>query len=350
MTNLKKIIAVLLSATLITFTGCKGGKNEDTTKAETSVSTSASTSASSENVSDTGMKKVGIIQFTTHASLDNCTEGLLKALEGKAEIEVQVGSASSPETDCQAFASNMVSKNCDLIIAVATPAAIAAYSAVNNASADIPVVFCAVSDPVAAGIINSLEAPGTNCTGTKDAFDIEGQISIIKALQPELKKLGVIYTISEPNSISQVAQLKDVAKANGIEIVEQGINDATEVASAAVSIVSEVDAITNLTDNNVVNNIGVVLQQAETAGIPVYGSEIEQVKLGCLASASLDYVALGERTGEMALSILNGANAAETPVVTVVDSFKVLNEDVLATLGLTLPDELSDIEKVNTAQ
>ena len=346
MKYLNKILAVALAATMIGFTGCAGNDDEkETTKGTTN--TSEVTQAED---TDSKEMKVGIIQYLTHASLDNCTQGIINAIDGKVEYDVQIGSAGSADTDCESFAGNMVAKDYDAIIAVATPAAMKAYSAVINASADIPVIFCAVSDPIQAGLVESLENPGVNCTGTCDAFDIEGQVKLIKTLQPDIKKLGVIYTTNEANSISQLKTLKEVAEENGIEIVDQGINEVSEIASASVSIVSKVDAITNLTDNNVVDNMSVLLQQAKEANIPVYGSEIEQVKLGCLASASLDYVALGEKTGNMALEILDGKSAAETPVITVVDSFEVLNEDVLSQLGLTLPDELKDIEKVNLSE
>lgn len=346
MKYLNKILAVALATTMIGFAGCSSNNEEK----ETTTVTSATSEETVADANDSKELKVGIIQFMTHASLDNCTKGVINAIDGKVQYDVQVGSTASPVADCEGFAGNMVAKNYDAIIAVATPAAMKAYSAVINASADIPVIFCAVSDPLSAGLVESLDKPGMNCTGTCDAFDIEGQVKLIKALQPELKKLGVIYTTTEPNSISQLKTLKKIASENDIEIVEQGINEASELASASIALVSKVDAITNLTDNNVVDNMSVVLQQASEAKIPVYGSEIEQVKLGCLASASLDYVALGEKTGEMALEILGGKSAAETPVITVVDSFEVVNEDVLAQLGITLPDELKDIEKVNLAK
>ncbi len=103
----------------------------------------------------------------------------------------------------KAMLKKMAVSDYDMIIAVATPAAISAFSAVKSASSSIPVVFCAVSDPIEAGIVESLEAPGNNCTGTADAIDLKGQVALIKALQPEIEKLGVLYTTSEPNSISR---------------------------------------------------------------------------------------------------------------------------------------------------
>ena len=286
-----------------------------------------------------------------HSSLDNCTQGVKNALDSAGiEYDVQVGSSGSADSDCQSYAEQMASSgNYSAIIAVATPAAVSAYSAVRNASSNIPVIFCAVSDPVSAGLVNSVDEPGNNCTGTSDAIDIAGQVKLIKTLQPNIKNLGVIYTTTEANSISQLATLKAECDANGINLVQKGINEASELQAVSVSLVSEVDAVTNLTDNNVVDNMSVVLEQANQKGIPIYGSEIEQVKKGCIASASIDYVALGEKTGNIAVDVLGGKSAATYPVVTVSDSFLVVNPDVASSLGITIPAELNDAQKVSTS-
>lgn len=337
MKNLKKVLAVVLSMLLAAaiFAGCSAKENNETNTSNTE---------SSQN-------KVAILQYMPHTSLDNCTQGVKNALD-KAGIkyDVQVGSSGSADTDCQSYAQQMVASGYDLVIAVATPAAMSAYSAVQNASADTPVVFCAVSDPVAAGLVETMEVPNKNCTGTADAIDIAGQIELIETLQPEIKTLGVFYTTSEANSISQLKTLEAECAKAGIELKSQGIAEASELASAAAALIPQVDAITNLTDNNVVDNMNVFLEQANAAKIPVYGSEIEQVKKGCLASASIDYVALGERTGQIAVDILGGKDAKTYPSVTVTDSFLVINPDTASKLGITIPESLADVQQVKAGE
>lgn len=292
---------------------------------------------------------VGIIQFVSHPALDNCYEGIKTIFEESGlniTIDRQVGSDASPDTDCATYANNMVAKKYDMIIAIATPAATSAYAATENT--DIPVIFSAVSDPVAAELVASLDNPGDICTGTSDVLDMEAQLKLIKAFQPDVKKIGVIYTTSEVNSITQLANLKDAASADGIEIIASGVQSASDIPATITALVDKVDCLNNFSDNNIVNNLSVVINAANAAGIPVYGSEVEQVKSGCLASVSIDYVALGELTGEMALDVLNGADPSKMPVKTISEATPVVNSDVLSSLNIALPDEYKDAETVTT--
>ncbi|MCL1964826.1 MAG: ABC transporter substrate-binding protein, partial [Firmicutes bacterium] len=229
-------------------------------------------------------KTVGIIQFATHPSLDNCTAGFLLGLaecgyvEGEnLTVDFQNAMADMGNSDLQA--KTMVSKNMDMLVGVATPAAMSAYAATKEAG--IPVVFVAVTDAVAAGIVESNEAPGTNCTGASDVLDLAKQVEMIRTFLPEGKVIGVIYTTSEPNSLTNLARLGEVAPAYGFAVEAIGVTSASEVAGAAASLIAKgVDCINNFTDNNVVDNLMLVLHAADEAGIPVFGSEVEQVVNG----------------------------------------------------------------------
>ena len=292
-----------------------------------------------------GKLKVGVIQYMSHPSLDNCYEGIVEGLTGIRDdvvIDRQVGSATSAGADCVNYAQNMVSRNYDLIIAIATPAAQSAFGAV--ADTEIPVVFCAVSDPVAAGIVISVEDPGYNCSGVSDVLNLQAQLDMIRAFQPDVQTVGVLYTASEANSVANLKNFRAICEAAGITLEAVAVQNTADIPGAAEALAAKVDCINNFTDNNVVQNLSVVLAAAEKYNIPVYGSEVEQVKSGCLAAMSIDYVAVGKATGEMAATVLDAGSADMQAVITVSDATPVYNPDVLAALGLQLPADYAEAE------
>ena len=307
--------------------------------------------ASCEDKSNT--VKVGIIQYMSHPSLDNCREGIISVLEKaelasgkKISIEVQTGSSSSAESDCSTYAKNMVAAGYDMIIAIATPAACSAFAAIEGTG--IPLVFCAVSDPVQAKLVKSNESPTYGATGTSDLLDFKHQIELIKAFQPDVKSIGVLYTTSEANSVSQLQSFTEIANTFGIEVVPQGIQSASEIPAAASALCSRVDCVNNFTDNNVVTNLSVLLEAARNAGIPVYGSEEEQVKNGCIASVSIDYVSLGKDTGDIAVRILNGEDINSIPVKSISEASPIINGEVADALNITIPEKYKDVPTVGT--
>jgi len=300
---------------------------------------------------DTEVLNIGVIQYAPHPSLDNCYTGFAEGLKeaGFADgenIKIDFQNAQGEMSNSDMIAKNMVASKYDLIFGIATPSAMSAYSAAKDT--DIPVVFCAVSDAVAAGIVRSNEKPEYNVTGTSDVLDLEAQMKLIRAFLPDAKKIGIIYTTSEPNSITHLAAFKDLAPKYGFEIVEVGVTNASEVAAAATTVVAKgVDCINNFTDNNVVNNLASVLHAAEAGGIPVFGSEVEQVKNGCLAAESIDYISVGREAGKMAAEILNGGKASEMPVALISDCTPVYNKKVAEKLNISLPEAYSDAEEVS---
>jgi putative ABC transport system substrate-binding protein len=185
------------------------------------------------------------------------------------------------------------------------------------------VIYTAVSDPVSAGLANEDGSSVGNVTGTSDALAVDAQLQMIREILPDAKTIGIIYTTSEENSVSTIAQYKAAAGDYGFEIVDTGVTAMSEVALAAADICGKVDCITNLTDNTVVSALQTVLEEANKAGIPVFGSEVEQVKNGCVASMGLEYYELGKQTGQMAAKVLKGeAKASEM-------NFEVIDEPSL---------------------
>ncbi|MGN1147182.1 MAG: ABC transporter substrate-binding protein [Lachnospiraceae bacterium] len=285
---------------------------------------------------------IGISQFAVHGSLDNCREGFLAGLaeEGIVEGEnltIEYVNAQADAGTAALTADNFVSKKVDMICAIATPSAMTAYN--STMDTDIPVIYTAVSDPVGAGLANADGSSVGNITGTSDALAVEAQLQMIREILPDATKIGIIYTTSEANSISTVAEYKELAGNYGFEIVDTGVTAASEVALAAADIVSKVDCITNLTDNTVVTALQTVLEEANKKNIPVFGSEVEQVKAGCVASMGLEYYELGKQTGRMAAKVLKGeAEASEMNFEIISEPSLYVNFAAAEKIGLELPE------------
>ena len=257
---------------------------------------------------------IGISQFAEHGSLDNCREGFLEGLkeegieEGK-NLTVEVKNAAADQGTAKQISDGFVSDKVDLVCAIATPSAQAAYNSAMNS--DIPVVYTAVTDPVAAKLAKEDGTPAGNVTGTSDELPIKAQLEMIREMLPDAKNIGILYTTSEANSVSALAKYKELAGDYGFTIVDKGIAQTADISLATDELLTEVDCLTNLTDNTVVASLATILDKANKQNIPVFGSEIEQVKIGCLAAEGLDYVALGKQTGKMAAKILKGEEKAK---------------------------------------
>ena len=219
--------------------------------------------------------------------------------------------------------------------AIATPSATACYAAAEDKN--IPVVFNAITDPGEAGLTIG------NITGVSDKLPVDPQLELIRKLQPDAKTIGIIYTTSEPNSVSAIAEYKEKAGNYGFTIEAIGVADQASVTQAADTLINKkVDCITNLTDNNVVGVLPSILEKTNAAGIPVYGSEIEQVKKGCVASAGIDYVELGKMAGKLAAQILKGeAKASDLPYETVTEYSTYINSDAASAMGITVPSDVA---------
>ncbi len=319
-------------------------ETEETTEveSETEEETEAESEAADAELVE-GSYTIGISQFAEHGSLDNCREGFLAGLEAEGFVEgenltIEYDNAQSDTGTAATIADSYVSDGVDLICAIATPSAMSAYNSAMNT--DIPVVYTAVSDPVAAGLANEDGTPVGNITGTADALPVEEQLQMIREILPDAEKIGILYTTSETNSESTLKMYEDLASDYGFEIVSTGINTIADVDMAAAEMVGEVDCITNLTDNTVVSALQTVLSYANEANIPVFGSEIEQVRNGCLASMGIDYIQLGEQTGEMAAAILKGeATASEMNFETCEGANLYVNTEVADNLGIEISDD-----------
>ena len=303
---------------------------------------SGNAATGTQNAATESGYKVGISQFAEHGSLDNCREGFLEGLkeegieEGK-NLTVDYQNAQTDTGTASTIADSFVSAKDDLICAIATPCAASAYNSTMNT--DIPVVYTAVSDPVSAGLANEDGSSIGNITGSSDILPVEEQLKMIRAMLPDAKKIGILYTTSEANSCSTIEEYKKLAGNYNFEIVDTGINTSADIEIAATDLVGKVDCLCNLTDNTVVNALQTVLDKANSAKIPVFGSEIEQVKSGCVASMGIDYYQLGIETGKMAAKILKGEEkASDTPYITASKAELYVNTAAADKIGMKLDE------------
>lgn len=324
----KKVLAVILGAAMTVSLAACGSSGAD------------SSGSGSGETSYT----IGISQFAEHGSLDNCREGFIQGLaeEGIVEGEnltIEEGNAASDAGTARQISDGFVSDSVDLVCAIATSSAEAAYVSAMNTG--IPVVYTAVTDPLAAKLADEDGTPVGNVTGTSDELPIKEQLEMIRAILPDAEKIGIMYTTSEVNSVSALETYKELAGDYGFTIVESGVTQTADISLAADNLLSEVDCLTNLTDNTVVNSLATILDKANEQNIPVFGSEIEQVRKGCLAAEGLDYIELGKQTGRMAAKILKGeAEASEMNFETISEPGFYVNLAVAEQFGITIDEEL----------
>ena len=298
---------------------------------------------------DKHIYKIGISQYAQHSSLDNCRTGFIQGLEEAGlkegvDFEIIYQNAGADDNTVLQIAQSFTAQNVDLMCAIATPSAVACFAEAEDK--DIPVIFTAITDPVEAKLDKG------NITGTSDKLPVTEQLGLIRKMQPDAKTIGIVYTLSEPNSVSAIREYESAAPRFGFNIETVGITSQAEAVQAVETLINKkVDCFSNLTDNNVVNVLPAILERTNEASIPVYGSEIEQVKLGCVASAGIEYVSLGVETGKMAAKILKGeAKASEMPYVTISAYETYLNEKAAQTLGITVPKEISDSAVLTAAE
>lgn len=267
---------------------------------------------------DSGEKiyRIGIGQFAEHGSLDNCRNGFIEGLKENGFVEgvnlqIKYDNAQTDGSFANQIYNNYKNSNMDLVCAIATPMAQAAYSVFRDTN--VPIIFTAITDPVIAKLANEDNSPVGNITGTSDKLPVVEQLELIKRMYPDAKRVGILYTTSEVNSESSINEYRRLAGGYGLEIVVQGVNDTSDIPMAMDNILTKnggVDVMTNITDNTVVASLPILLEKATAKNIPVFGSEIEQVKNGCIAAMGLEYFELGRQTGYMASEILKGEKKA----------------------------------------
>jgi putative ABC transport system substrate-binding protein len=286
---------------------------------------------------------IGISQIVEHPALDAVRNGFIDYLgengytEGK-NVKYDINIAQGDMSTAKLIADKLVGMNPNLILTIATPTS----QVLVEATTEIPIVFSAVTDPVGAGLVSSLEGGGKNVTGTTDLSPVERQFELIMEVIPEIKSLGFIYNAGEANSLTSLKQAKDAAAKLGFEIVEATASNSGEVLSAAESLVGKVDAVHIPTDNTVVSAFESVTKVCKDNDIPLFAADVDSVPRGAVAAIAIDYYRLGRQTGRMALEILEGKDPGTMPTESLEDLLLYVNPGAAAEMGIELPKDLVD--------
>ncbi|MCM3570430.1 ABC transporter substrate-binding protein [Neobacillus mesonae] len=325
---MKKRLAIMLCGLLLLLSACGSGSKE----------TSGTSGEKKEKV-----VKIGITQLIEHPSLNAAREGFIQALkdagyeEGK-NLKIDYQNAQGDMNTNMPIAQKLVSDKNDLILAIATPSA----QAVVQSTKTIPVLFTAITDPVGAQLVKSIEKPGGNVTGTSDTHPeaIKNTIAAIKKFIPNAKKVGIIYNSGEPNAVVNVKNAEEALKAAGLEAVKTTISTSSEVKQAADSLVGRADVFYIPKDNTVVSALESVITVADAHKIPTFVGEGDSVKRGTFASYGFDYHDLGYTTGKMAVEILKGKKPSEIPVGYPENLQLMINKKAAEKEGITLTDDM----------
>lgn len=327
-----KLIA-LLSVLLLVLTACSSTSKESSNSAK----------AKNENV------KIGILQLVEHPSLDAAREGFVDALKDAGYIEgknltIDYQNAQGDINNNMTIAQNMVADGSDLIFAITTTSAQAAA----KSTKDIPIIFTAITDPVGANLVESLENPGGNVTGTSDTHPnaIKNTIKSIKEFFPDTKKVGIVYNSGEPNAVTNVENAKKVLKEIGLEPVFASISTSSEVKQAAESLVDRVDVFYVPKDNTVVASLESIIKVANDHDTPTFVGEGDSVKRGTFASYGFEYHDLGYSTGNMAVDVLKGKKPSEIPVGFPETLELYINKKAAKEEGITLTEAMTKDAKI----
>lgn len=277
---------------------------------------------------------IGIVQIVEHTSLDMIRESLVEELGAKGlvdgqNVKIDYQNAQGDQSNLNSICKKFVGDGVDVIVAIATPSAQAAAAA----TSEIPIIFSAVTDPVAAKLVTNLEKPEGNVTGTSDAIPVDEVFELCQELTPEVKTFGFLYTTSEVNSQSVVEEAKTLAADYGYDYEEVAITNTSELKQAAYSLAGKVDAIYTPIDNSIASAMTVLSEVGKETKVPVYVGADSMVMDGAYATVGINYEDLGRQTGDMVAEVLNGKAIRDLPVATLSEFQKVINKTTAKAIG-----------------
>ena len=334
--KMKKWIAGIALGSMMMLAGCGGGAANDGSAA-------GEGSAAAEANADA--LQIGIVQTQAHVALDRAREGFEDGLTEAGytigeDVVIDYQNAQGDQSNLNTITSQFASDKKDLVLAIATQAAVQMASA----SSDIPIVGTAITDYESVGLVESNDAPGGNVTGTSDMNPISDQLALMQQILPDMTSIGVMYCSAEENSRVQVEQFTQEAEAAGLTVTEMTVSNVNEIQQAATSLIGEdIQAIYVPTDNTLASAMTTLTGVTNEAKIPVFTGEVGMLAGGGLATVSVDYYELGKQTGTMAAQILKGEAEPATMAIEMPETATTeINQETVDLLGVTVPDDLAE--------
>ena len=280
---------------------------------------------------------ISVNQIVEHPALDAVRKGFQDVLREKGyDVSYNVHIAQGNISTANLIARQILGEKPDLVLAIATPTAQACAQVIRKT----PILITAVTDPVGAGLVSSLEKPGANVSGMTDMSPVDRQVDLIREFIPGIRKLGMIYNSGEANSVSILGVLKKECAARGIEVEEATVTNSSGVTQAAKSLVGRADAVYIPTDNTVVSVFEAITKVCVENKLPLFSADVDSVSRGAIAALAVDYYRMGRQTAEMAERILKGENTATMPVETLKDLKLYVNPGKAKEMGLLVPDSV----------
>lgn len=320
---MKRLIinTIVLAAILLSFGSCQNNNNKQKKK----------------------LYHIGITQLMTNPGIDAIREGFLDEMgelgyKDGENIKYSQQNSQGDNTIAQSIAKKFVNDKVDMIFAITTPTAQVCANEIKGT--DIPLVFGAVTDPISAGLVNSLEKPGGNITGTSDRWPTASQFDLLLQLVPSVKKIGVVYNPGEINSEVNMKEVKKVCKAKNLELVTVAVSNTSEVYAAAQSLVRKIDAFYVSADNTVITAMDAVVKVSEKNKIPLLPGVSSNVEQGGFGTLGPDYFDIGVEAAKIADRIIKGEKPDKIPISTAKNFEYFFNLKSAKATNVNIPDSL----------
>lgn len=291
--------------------------------------------------------KVGVLQLLSHPALDQIYKGLEDGLKKEGyevgkNLKIDLQNAQGDQSNLASMGQKLVTDNNDILVGITTPATLS----LSNATKDKPIIMGGITYPVEAGLIKTEDKPGNNITGVSDRTPIKQQLEIMKKVLPNMKKVGILYTASEDNSVKQAQEAEKLAKELGLEVKVSTVANTNDIQQVTESLASQTDAIFIPIDNTIASAMATVVKVTDAKKIPVFPSADTMVADGGLLGLGVDQYQIGVETAKVVAKVLKGADTKDMSIVLTNEGVIYLNEAKAKQLGIEIPKEIKDKAKV----